>query len=325
MIPPDTCFRKGFAATLILLLALVLTALPGAAESVVDDTHPLPRPKPGRNTKPAKQLFGAQAFPAKLPARSHGFYSKGCLAGAEMLEQDGPAWQVMRLSRNRNWGHPKLIAYIKRLAVDAKRLDGWPGLLVGDLAQPRGGPMLSGHASHQIGLDADIWMLPAPNRQLSLKERENISSISMIQGPFRTKKRRLMYKINKKTWSTAHAKLLRRAASYPEVARIFVHALIKKQLCDWATGDRSWLQKIRPWYGHHYHFHVRLSCPKDNPGCRNQKPAPPGDGCGSELTNWLNPKPEPKKPTKKVKPPKKKPPITLSALPKECRAVLDAE
>ena len=315
-------------------LAATLSASAGVAESVVDDDHPLPRPKPLIDTKtaytktPAKKLFGAQAFPAKLPARSLGFYSKGCLAGAEMLEQDGPAWQVMRLSRNRNWGHPKLIAYIKRLAVDAKEKDGWPGLLVGDLAQPRGGPMLTGHASHQIGLDADIWLLPAPNRQLSLKERENISAVSMIQGPFKTKKKgkrtRLIHKINKKTWTTAHAKLLRRAASYPQVARIFVHALIKEQLCEWASGDRSWLRKIRPWYGHHYHFHVRLSCPKDNPNCRNQKPVPPGDGCGSELENWLKPKPQPK-PAKKTTPPRKKPPVLLSALPKECRAVLDAE
>ena len=233
-----------------------------------------------------------------------------------MLEQDGPAWQVMRLSRNRNWGHPTLVAYIRRLAVDAKRLDGWPGLLVGDLAQPRGGPMISGHASHQIGLDADIWMLPAPNRQYSLKERENVSSISMLKSPT---------KINKRTWTEGHGKLLRRAASYPEVARIFVHAAIKKQLCSWATGDRSWLRKIRPWYGHHYHFHVRLACPQDNPGCRDQSAPPKGDGCGAALNAWLKPKPKPKKPVKKVKPPKKKKPVTLAALPNACRAVLDAD
>jgi penicillin-insensitive murein endopeptidase len=316
VIPFRLRFRKGLAAALGLAFVTALNVTPVSAESVLDESHPLPRPKPVRDTKPAKRLFGAQAFPAKLPAKSHGFYSKGCLAGGEMLEQDGPAWQVMRLSRNRNWGHPELIAYIKRLAVDAKRLDGWPGLLVGDLAQPRGGPMLTGHASHQIGLDADIWMLPSPNRQYSLKERENVSSISMIKG---------RYKLNNKTWTEGHGKLLRRAASYPEVARIFVHAVIKKQLCEWATGDRSWLQKIRPWYGHHYHFHVRLSCPDDNPGCRNQKPAPPGDGCGAELAHWLKPQPKPKKPAKKVKPPKKKPPITLSALPKACRTVLNAE
>lgn len=306
-----------------LAYAIATHSLPVFAESAAQVDYPLPRPKPKStasldDSKPAKSLFGAQAFPAKMPAKSYGFYSKGCLAGGEILEQDGPAWQVMRLSRNRNWGHPKLISYVKRLATDAKKLDGWPGLLVGDLAQPRGGPMLSGHASHQIGLDADIWLRPDPGRKYSLKERENVSSISMLGSPVT---------INKKVWTEAHAKLLRRAASYPEVARIFVHAAIKKQLCEWAGGDRDWLRKIRPWYGHHYHFHVRLKCPADSTGCRDQKPPPDGDGCGKALDHWLKPPPKPKKPPKKVV--KKKKPVKrlakLSDLPNECRAVLTSQ
>ena len=64
------------------------------------------------------------------------------MAGGAALPVDGPAWQVMRLSRNRNWGHPDLVALVERLAIEAKEKDGWNGLLVGDLAQPRGGPML---------------------------------------------------------------------------------------------------------------------------------------------------------------------------------------
>ena len=63
----------------------------------------------------------------------------------------------MRLSRNRNWGHPKLVEFLERLSAKGAKV-GWPGLLVGDMAQPRGGPMLTGHASHQVGLDADIWL-----------------------------------------------------------------------------------------------------------------------------------------------------------------------
>ncbi len=317
-----------FHSSMIALIGTVLLALPATvpagAESAHEKIYPLPQAKPNVTAKPkgpekpAKTLFGAQAFPAKLPARSYGFYSKGCLAGGQILEQDGPAWQVMRLSRNRNWGHPKLIEYVKTLAVDAKQHDGWPGLLVGDIAQPRGGPMVSGHASHQIGLDADIWLRPAPNRQYSLKERENVSSISMISGPV---------SINKKTWTDGHAKLIRRAASYPEVARIFVHAAIKKALCDWAGKDRSWLRKVRPWYGHHYHFHVRLNCPAGNSVCRSQKPPPQGDGCGKELSNWLKPPPKPKKPVKPVKKKKKvrKRLMKLADLPRECRAVLYAD
>ena len=104
---------------------------------------------------PAKQLFGTVAKGSNSPPRAFGSYVRGCLAGGQMLPVDGEGWQAMRLSRNRNWGHPTLVAYVTRLAKESKAIDGWPGLLVGDLAQPRGGPMMSGHRSHQVGLDAE--------------------------------------------------------------------------------------------------------------------------------------------------------------------------
>ena len=87
----------------------------------------------------------------------------------------------MRLSRNRNWGHPDLVHFLERLSTRAAKTGTWPGLLVGDMSQPRGGPMLTGHASHQVGLDADIWLTPAPGRQLSLNEREDMSATMMVR------------------------------------------------------------------------------------------------------------------------------------------------
>jgi len=264
---------------------------------------------------PAKQLFGHKKGPAKLTPRAYGFYAKGCLAGGEDLPVTGSAWQVMRLSRNRNWAHPVMIELIKKLAIDAKAQDGWPGLLVGDLAQPRGGPMLSGHASHQVGLDADIWLRPMPDRVLTRKERETMSAISVVKS---------YKKINPKIWTTAHARLIRRAASFPQVARIFVHPPIKKALCNWSkkSKDRSWLRKVRPYYGHHYHFHIRINCPKGSTNCRNQPAARPkdGTGCGAELTNWYAPKRW--RPIKKYK---KKRPMLMASLPAACRRVLNAK
>jgi len=267
------------------------------------------KPKP----PPAKELFGAAKAPAALEARAIGFYAKGCLAGAKALPIDGPAWQHMRLSRNRNWGHPNLVALVEKLALEAKQHDGWSGLLVGDLSQPRGGPMLTGHASHQIGLDADIWLTPMPNRRLTQKEREELSATSMLAAD--------RVSVDPAIWTDAHVRILKRASSYAEVERVLVHPAIKKALCE-ATAkdkDRAWVSKVRPYWGHHYHFHIRIACPKGSTNCQAQ-PSPGGDdGCGKELKHWLAlvkvpPKPGPPGPGK--------PPITMDQLPAECRSVL---
>jgi penicillin-insensitive murein endopeptidase len=126
-------------------------------------------------------MFGRARAAAALEPAPIGFYSRGCLAGAQQLPIDGPNWQVMRLSRNRNWGHPELVEFLKRFAAAATKNSNWPGILVGDMAQPRGGPMLTGHVSHQIGLDADIWLIPMPARVLSRSEREEMSSVEMVR------------------------------------------------------------------------------------------------------------------------------------------------
>ena len=233
--------------------------------------------KTAQKTPAANELFGAAAAPAPLAARAIGSYARGCLAGAVALPIDGPEWQVMRLSRNRNWGHPRLLDFIERLAADARNLDGWPGLLVGDMSQPRGGPMISGHSSHQIGLDVDIWLTPMPDRVLTPEERENMLAVSVLKDPFT---------VDPDQWTPLHTRLIKRAASYPEVDRIFVHPAIKKVLCEQAGNDRAWLAKVRPWWNHYYHFHVRVTCPPGADGCESEKPLSSDDGCGQELTNW---------------------------------------
>jgi penicillin-insensitive murein endopeptidase len=259
----------------------------------------------------ARVLFGSEPTPAPLAARSIGSYARGCLAGAVALPVNGSAWQVMRLSRNRMWGHPSLIAFLERFAP-ATRADGWPGLLVGDLSQPRGGPMLTGHASHQIGLDADIWFTPMPNRELSSSEREEMSAVSMLKDGTR--------EADLTRFTDAHMRVVRRAAQDRSVARIFVHPGLKKAMCDRTWPDRAWLTKVRPTYGHFYHFHIRLACPADLPDCKDQDPPPAGDGCGDDLAWWLGP--EPWKPSPPSPP---RPPLKLADLPDACRQVLVAK
>lgn len=290
------CFPKLLAGAALGLAAWVSMAMPGVAEEPI-----------------AKQLFGHKDKPAAMKARAIGFYSRGCLAGGVMLPVNGPAWQAMRLSRNRNWGHPDLVNLVQRLAVESQKLDGWPGLLIGDLAQPRGGPMLTGHASHQVGLDADIWLMPMPGRELTGKEREEISAISMIKNDF---------EINEQYWRPGHVTLIKRAAEIPKVERIFVHPAIKKALCEAAGPKAPWLGKVRPYWGHHYHFHIRIKCPPGSADCKDQAP-PGGDaGCGKELDDWFAMFRRPKDPSAK---PTKRKEIMVQDLPNECRAVLAAD
>ncbi|ETD82803.1 penicillin-insensitive murein endopeptidase [Rhodobacter capsulatus] len=274
----------------------------------------------------ARQLFGAQPRPTQGASEPIGSYSRGCAAGLVALPESGPTWQAMRLKRNRNWGQPELVAYLQDLSAFAATLPGWRGLYIGDLSQPRGGPMTGGHASHQIGLDADIWMLPATRLDLSQKQREKISSIS-IRTEDQTRVNR--------NWTPQHAALLRAAASDPRVDRVFVAAAAKLAMCATATrADTAWLQKIRPIYGHNEHFHVRLKCPPGARHCEGQKPtvaelSKGGNGCDETLTWWVTTYLEelrhpPKRPKPSGPPPKTAKTYVMSDLPAQCQNVLSA-
>ncbi|PRY77562.1 penicillin-insensitive murein endopeptidase [Yoonia maritima] len=262
----------------------------------------------------AKHLFGAMQSGSNQRSQSFGGYARGCQAGAEQLPETGPTWQAMRLSRNRNWAQPVTVDFVQDLSRFAATQAGWEGLYIGDMSQPRGGPMLTGHASHQTGLDADIWMLPPDRLNLTAAERESISSISM---------RRNAGAYTNDKWTPQHEAILRAAASDPRVARIFVFPGAKVAMCNSATGDRSWLNKIRPWWGHHYHFHVRLNCPDGATGCTNQAPPPAGDGCADAarwVDNILNPPP----PDPNAPPPTPRAELTMANLPGQCVGVLSA-
>ena len=295
------------------IVCLMLT-LQVAAVAAEEFRSSMPRAAGTLKGLAANELFGAVRGPAPLAARAIGSYSRGCLVGGVALPVNGGGWQVMRLSRNRNWGHPRLVAYLGQLAKDARAI-GWPGVLIGDLAQPRGGPMLTGHASHQIGLDADIWLTPMPNRVLTRQEREEMTAISMLRDPFN---------VDLNLWTPLHTRLIKLAASYPDVERIFVHPAIKQVLCDQAGRDRAWLTKVRPWWGHYYHLHVRIACPPGIGACRAQPPVPRGsDGCRTELDDWFTRLRQAEmQRARPVKPAPAARPLTLDDLPNECRAVL---
>lgn len=277
----------------------------------------------------AATKFSSRDFPSRQDPMPVGSYARGCGAGLVELPETGPTWQAMRLSRHRNFGQPTTIAFLQDLSAFAATQKGWKGLYIGDIGNPRGGPMDSGHASHQIGLDVDIWQLPAKRLNLSVAEREEISSI-----PVRSDDQLSVTR----NWTAQNREIMKAAALDPRVDRIFVAAAVKIEMCRTAKpSDKKWLQKIRPEAGHDTHFHVRLKCPEGASLCETQKPtvselSKGGDGCDDTLMYWvsdayLNPEklPKPAKPAKA--PPKKKHPrqFTMADLPKQCAAVLASE
>ena len=108
--------------SLVLALSVLACASPALAQDK-GTTNPKPLPplaNPADPRLPAKEVFGRALTPAEAQARSIGFYWRGCLAGAKALPVDGESWQVVRLSRNRMWGNPAMIAFLERFSRKAK-------------------------------------------------------------------------------------------------------------------------------------------------------------------------------------------------------------
>jgi penicillin-insensitive murein endopeptidase len=260
-------------------LLIVLSSLLSAADGVAPDAGAPGGLPPKHTSSDITRAWQAQRTPAAGPALSIGTCSCGCLRGAAVLPASGPGYEALRLGRNRRYGHPTLVAYVQRLGASAAKAK--LGLVVvGDLSQPRGGPTPSGHRSHQTGLDADIgYVVPAGARApLSPRVREHLSPPAVVDP-----------KTHEKTaaWTPNLQTLLALAAADPAVDRIFVDPGIKKMMCEGTTAKAPWQVRLRPWWNHNDHFHVRLKCPADSPLCVPQDP-PPDDGCGASLAWWFS-------------------------------------
>ncbi|WP_058912726.1 penicillin-insensitive murein endopeptidase [Entomohabitans teleogrylli] len=267
--------------TLIALLALVASAAVGAATPWQKVTQPIPG-----------------------SAQSIGAFSNGCIVGAEALPLASTDYQVMRTDQRRYFGHPDLVLFIQRLSMQVKNL-GLGTVLVGDMGMPAGGRFNSGHASHQSGLDVDIF-LQLPQTRWTPAQLLKPQALDLVS---RDGKR-----VVDSLWQPKIGSLIKLAAKDNDVTRIFVNPAIKLRLCEEAGADRDWLRKVRPWFAHRAHMHVRLRCPAGSLECEDQPLPPPGDGCGAELQSWFAP------PVPGSTPPKKK---TPPPLPASCQALLD--
>ncbi|WP_448205763.1 penicillin-insensitive murein endopeptidase [Azospirillum sp. sgz302134] len=253
----------------MLVAGLVASTLAGSAEA---KPHKKKHTPPAPNSIAWSQVSG----PSSGPAQSIGGYAAGCIAGAQPLAGEGAGYQVIRMSRQRYYGHPDLVDYLKDFGRKVAAA-GLGSALVGDMGQARGGPMSFGHASHQIGLDADIW-LRLDLAPMGRNAREGLTEIKYVDYD------RMRVTAD---WSDRQANLIRIAASDPRVARIFVNPAIKLAMCRHNWPNRDFLRKLRPWHGHDGHMHIRLSCPANSPQCEEQRDIPDGDGCGDELESWL--------------------------------------
>jgi penicillin-insensitive murein endopeptidase len=237
-------------------------------------------------------------------SESIGFYTADCIRNSQKLNETGFGYQVIRLTRNRFYGHPDLIEFIYYLG-EKSRTSLNSTLLIADLSEQTGGPLPTDHNSHQTGLDADILYLNHNNEDnmLSVLESEEIEPVSVLNTD--------KTKINEEMWSDNNSHLLKIAAIHKKVERIFVNPILKKELCK-NHKDEKWLNKIRPWYGHDGHFHVRLKCPENSTLCEKQEPVDIEDGCGEDLEQWLTGTIK----SDKTKPQKKR------HIPKECKNIL---
>ena len=170
--------------------------------------------------------------------------------------------------------------------------------------------MPTGHASHQIGLDADIWFEREHGPRVAPAERENPRLRSLVKENDSG--------IDDTVFSKRHIELLKTAAEMPNLDRMFVNKFIKQRLCETVSGDRSWLNKLVVWAGHDEHFHVRLFCPPGNPQCQPQAGYYKDDGCGAPLELWFS------HPPVKLPPPGTPTPPYRPKLPAACSAVLNA-
>ena len=250
-------------------------------------------------------LFCPALAAAQEAPRIVGGPGGGCIAGAVELPAEGPGFQTIRTGRSWFWGYPDTIEALELLASRA-RAAGLPDLYMNDISKPRGGPFPGVHASHMLGLDADVWLDMRPKPRLGAAERDRVEVESLVRADGRG--------VDPARWSARHATLLRLAAGLPGVDRVLVNPAIKRQLCLDARGDRSWLRLVRPWHGHAAHMHIHFRCPAGQAECVDQPPPPPGDGCDASLQWWFDQLDLPPKPAGKPRPPK--------PLPAACAAIM---
>lgn len=223
---------------------------------------------------PKPNAWSAIETPLPAAPQPVGVYSNGCQIGAQILPPHQAGYYDIRRTRHRYFTQPQTIQLIKTIGAYVHQQTGL-NMLIGDSSQPIGGPMSYAHASHQNGLDVDIYFAAIPDQETPPKDYPVQMVVDKAAGT-----------MNLNLWQPAYRDALYAAATYPQTARIFVNPIIKGYLCA-TEKNTAWLRKVRPWWGHDEHFHVRLNCPAGAAHCQSQAPVPAGDGCTADVQHWI--------------------------------------
>lgn len=208
-------------------------------------------------------------LPTEGKPEAIGEFSLGCLQGGQTFNGKEKGLLLSQMKRGRYWGHPDLINILTRAGAEFDKEN--KTLIIGDLSQSRGGPSLTGHNSHQTGLDVDVWFKILTDKtkpSFYVMETEEMKPIAEL--------------------GSDQIKLIKFFADDSSVERIFINPAFKKTLCTSKKLTADEQHKMRAWWGHDDHIHVRLKCPADNPSCVSQNAIPAGDGCGDELNWWFS-------------------------------------
>jgi len=203
-----------------------------------------------------------------------GFYSSGHLLNGWELPNEGEGYVRLFSYRNRGWGTQQIIEMIEKSAFEINQL--FPAkdrLLVGDISALKGG-RISGHGSHQNGLDVELAFYRLDGVEQSADYRNGFLENMVKKG-----------KISKNFDVVRNWELVKSLHRFGRVNRIFIDKVIKKELCKHAEflGEKDSyvdvLKSLRPYPYHGDHLHVRIECPENAPKCRNQIDHGEGVGC----------------------------------------------
>jgi penicillin-insensitive murein endopeptidase len=218
-------------------------------------------------------LPGSDLFQGSVE-QAEKFYSGGSLMNPSVMPDAGFGFVKLYLPRHRAFSSYDMTELLKDAAGRLQQLHpSRDRLMIGDMSGEHGG-FISGHASHQNGLDTDVAYLRADQTEQDPNYTKGFEQSFVKKG-------RLTANFDlPRNWD-----ILKILVSSGRVQRIFVNSVVKKAFCAYAKAinelesQKETLKRLRVIAGHTDHFHVRITCPRNSPACRPQEDMPDDTGC----------------------------------------------